>query len=308
MSGIAGLIVELLRRLVRNWPRKLVTLVAAFFLWWLIGASTTTITQRSFVIPLMVEGVEPEALAVGVPDVVEVSITGAGPRVDRIRPDQLRATLDLTGASGDFEERVVVQTPPETSLQSVAPSNVIGFLEAAAERSVTVDVAVIGAPPDGSVPRFAASPTSVNLKGRQQQLSAVSRAVALVTPGGGEAAVVALDVDGHPVEGVTSTPATVEVIVSSRAVFYSTEVLVELVAPLDPALLNAELSKPTATVAGPPELIAELVTVGAEVDPPTGALEPGLYTFPVTLELPDGVFAVNAPSATLLFGRDMLSP
>ena len=111
MNGIAGLARELALRLVRNWPRKVMALLAAAGFWWLVTTTTTTITQRNFSVPLLVEGVEEEDLAVGVPDFVDVGVSGPGPRIDRLRPDQIRATLDLAGAVGDFDRQIVVQTP-----------------------------------------------------------------------------------------------------------------------------------------------------------------------------------------------------
>lgn len=308
MSGLFGLIAELLRRLVKNWPRKLVILLVATGLWWLIGSTTTTITQRSFVIPLTVEGVEGQDLAVGVPNVVDVSVSGPGPRIDRLRPDQLIATLDLTGASGDFDRRVEVQTPSEVRLQSVAPSNVIGFLESIAERRMPVEVAMTGSAPDGLLVRSAPSPGEVMLTGRQQQLAKVIRVLAVAELGGGDAPVLALDGAGAPVEGVMVAPSTVEIMTSSREVLYKAEVVVELERPSSAAVVSATLTRPTATVAGPPELLAELSTARGVVELPTGEPEPGSYTLPVRLELPAGVLALAGPEATVQFIADPLRP
>lgn len=308
MSGLLGLVGELLQRLVRNWPRKLVAILAAFGFWWLVSTTTTTITQRTISVQLEVDGVETEELAVGVPDFVDVSVSGPGPRIDRLRPDQLSATLDLTGASGDFDRQVVVQTPQEVRLQSVTPSNVIGFLESMAQRSVPVEVAVMGSPPEGVSIRTAPTPSQVVLTGRQQQLAAVVRAVALAEPAGGEATVVPLGADDQPVPGVTVVPATVDVAVGSRDVLYTTEVLVAFEPPVAAALVSAALSRPTVTVAGPPAALMQLEEVIGTVEPMTGEVAPGRYTLPVRLALPEGVVALDTPTAVLQYVNEPLQP
>lgn len=308
MSGLLGLIRELLQRLVRNWPRKLMALLAAFGFWWLVSTTTTTITQRTFSIPLEVDGVEAEDLAVGVPDFVDVGVSGPGPRIDRLRPDQLRATLDLNGASGDFDRQVVVQTPQEVRLQSVSPSNVIGFLETVAERSVQVEVAVVGSPPEGVLIRTAPTPSQVVLTGRQQQLAAVQRAVAFVEPAGGQATVIPLGENDQQVQGVTVVPSTVDVSVGSRDVLYTTELLVEFEPPVAAALVSATLSRPTVTVAGPPDVLMTLESVAATVEPMTGEIAPGRYTLPVRLALPEGVVATDPPTAVLQYVSEPLQP
>lgn len=308
MSGFFGLLGELLRRLVRNWPHKAVAVLVAFGFWWVVTTTTTTITQRSFTIPLEVDGVEAQELAVGLPDVVDVSVSGPGPRVDRLRPDQIRATLDLNEASGEFDRQVVVQTPQEVKLLSVTPSNVIGFLETVAQRVMPVEVGLLDEPPPGTLVRTAPTPAQVVLSGRQQQLSAVARAVALAGPDGGEASVVTLDADGLPVPGVVVTPAKVEVVVSSREVLYVTDVLVELQPLQSPAIASVSLTRPTATIAGPPDSLAPLLTVPGSVEPLTGTVAPGRYTLPVRLDLPEGVVVLAAPAAVVQYVDEPLQP
>lgn len=308
MSGLLGLAKELWQRLVRNWPRKLVALLAAAGFWWLVTTTTTTISQRTLSVNLEIIGVETEELAVGVPNYVDVSVSGPGPRIDRLTPDQLRATLDLAGVSGEFDSQVAVQVPPDLKLQGVSPSSVIGFMETEAQRSVPVEVAVAGAPPDGVSIKTAPTPSQVVLTGRQQQLAAVERAVAFSSPAGGTATVIPLGANDRPVEGVTVVPSTVEVSVGSREVLYTTDLLVRFEPPTAAALVNATLSRPTVTVAGPPEVLMTLEEVVGTVEPLTGEVAPGRYTLPVRLALPDGVVALEAPTATLQYVSEPLRP
>lgn len=308
MSGLIGLAKGLFGRLVRNWPRKLLAVLAATLFWWLVSTTTTTTTQRNFSVPLVVEGIEEEDLAVGVPDFVDVGVTGPGPRIDRLRPDQIRATIDLSGATGDFDRQVVVQTPQEVRFTSVSPTTVIGFVETTAQRTMSVEVAVVGSPAEGVLLRTAPTPSQVVLTGRQQQLAAVQRAIAMAGPAGGEAPVIAVDAQDRPVPGVTAVPSTVDVAVASRDVLYTTELLVDFRPPVSAALASAALSRPSVTVAGPPALLMNLEEVVGTVEPITEEVAPGRYTLPVRLELPAGVVALETPTAVLQFVAEPLEP
>ncbi len=308
MRRLLALGAHLARRLLRNWPYKLASLLTAFLFWFLVTSASTTITQRSFAIPLEVDGVEGQELAVGVPNVVEVSVSGPGPRVDRLRPDQLRATLDLTGARGDFERPIVVQTPSEIKLLGVNPSDVIGFLETAAQKSATVDVAVVGEAPEGEVITAISTPRQVIMTGRTQLLDQVARVVALTGAEGGEAALVAMDNDDQPIASITFQPLTVTVAIVTRPVLYTTTVEIDFTPPSAYGLGEVSLVDARATVAGPPDQLGDLTNVPGTVEPLTGDVAPGRYTLPVRLDLPPGVVAVSTPSAVLQYLREPLEP
>lgn len=308
MKRLLVQISRLSRRLLRNWPYKLAALLAAFLFWFLIISASTTITQRSFVIPLEVDGVEGQELAVGVPTVVEVSVSGPGPRVDRLRPDQLRATLDLTGARGDFERPIVVQAPSEIKLLSVNPSDVIAFLETAAQTSVTVEVAVLGEAPEGEVLTASSVPAQVIMTGRTKLLDQVVRVVALTGPSGGEAALVAMNNDDQPVSDLTFEPTSVKVEIVTRPVLFTATVDILFTPPSAHGLAEVNLLDASVTLAGPPDQLRSLTSVPGTVEPLTGEVAPGRYTLPVRLDLPPGVVATSTPSAVLQYVREPLEP
>lgn len=306
MTGAWATLLSLLQRLHRNWPSKLVALVAAFLFWSLVATNSTSTTQRSFLLPLDVDGVEAGAVAVGVPDVVEVSVSGPSARVDRLRADQLRATLDLTDATAEFERQVQVQTPADVRLLHVDPEGVIGFLEQVASRELPVEPALLGSAPPGTELTGTAAPARVTLEGRRQALDQVTRAVALSGPRGGSVELVALDADGRPVPGVTFTPDRVAVTYQSTEVLRTKEVALAFTPPADPRVLSATVSATTVRVAGAPAALTDLASVPGTVEPPTGNVAAGRYTLPVSLTLPSGVVALDAPTATLQYAADSI--
>jgi YbbR domain-containing protein len=308
MTGAFATLVTLVRRLAQNWPSKLGALALAFVIWLFVTSSATTTTQRSLVLPLVIEGIDEDEAAVGLPEFVEVSVSGPSARIDRLRPDMLRATLDLNDIDGDFERPVVVQSPQEIRLLRVEPADVIGFVETVARRAFPVVTGVTGSLPEGRLLRVSAEPAQVTAVGRGQVLDTVARVVALAGIAGGEAAPLALDGEGQPVSDVRFEPLTVRVTVTDREALITTEVRVDLATPTATGLVATTPERTTVRVAGPVAALATLERVRATVEPPTGDVAPGRYTLPVRLDLPDGVVALDTLTAVLQFERAPLEP
>lgn len=309
MTGLAATLKALLQRLTRNWVPKAGSLVIAFLIWLFVTSSSASLTERSMFLPLQVDGVEEGFVPVGLPPTVAVSVSGPSLRVDRLTPDMLRASLDLTGASGEFTEDVRVQAPQDIRVLRVEPAEVIGFLETITTSTVAVTVALTGDPPAGVLVEAEAEPAAVTLTGRSQVLDRVARVLAFAPAvGGGVARLVAVDAAGVPVPDVEFAPASVTVSVSTRPALVTREVVVELSAPSGPEVGAVTLNEPRVTVAGPPDVLAGLSSVPGTVDAPTGPLDPGRYTLPVRLALPEGVVAMQTPTATLQYVRQPLAP
>ena len=309
MTGAWATLRVLLERLARNWPNKLAAMLIAFVIWLLVTSNNQTTTQNILSVPLVVEGVDDNQVVVGLPTTVIVSVSGPSTRIDRLTPAMLRATLDLTEIEGAFEQPITVQTPQDVSVLTVEPAQVIGFLESVVTRSVPVQVALTGALPADTTVTAAAQPPAVTVTGRSQVLDSVQRViVAAPAIGGGAAAPVALDDQGAPVADVAFEPATVIVAVTTRAVMETRTIAIDFVPPQVPGIVDATISSPTALLAGPRQALDALTTVTATVEPPTGAVDPGRYTLPVRLTLPEGVVALTTPTAVLQFAREPLQP
>lgn len=309
MSGLLATLRALLARLARNWPTKLVAVGIAFLLWLFVTNNNQSTSQRSLLLPLMVEGVAEDQVAVGLPTTVAVSVTGPSARINRLTPEVLRATLDLTDVTGAFEQPITVQAPQEIDVDRVEPALVIGFLESITSSSLAVQVALSGQRPSGALLEASVEPTNVTLTGRSQVLDSVQRVVAIAPAvGGGLAPVVALDTEGRPVTDVTIQPASVTVAVTTRPVLLTKEVPLAFEAPLAPTLTSAELSSASVVVAGGEAALEPLESVTATVDAPTGSVDPGRYTLPVRLDLPEGVVALTTPTVTLQYVRAPLQP
>jgi len=293
-----------------NWPQKLGALLLAFVMWLFVTTSSVTTTQRSLLVPLTVDGVAQSQVAVGVPKVVEVNVSGPSSRVDRLSPDDITATLDLTGLSGEFQQQINAQPPRGIQLVNVSPSDVIGFLETVGNRDMTLTVALGGSPPDDQLLSVASDPGTVTLTGQEQLLQKVARVVVVAPAKEGRVQEhpFAVDDAGVPMSNVKVSPSTVTVQVSARTAMVTKSVPIDLAPPSAPGLQQTTLSQPDATLAGPPGVLAGIDKVKGTVQPPTGNVDPGRYTLPVRLDLPEGVAALTTPTAVLRYARPSSGP
>lgn len=293
-----------------NWPQKLGALLLAFVMWLFVTTSSVTTTQRSLLVPLTVDGVEQSQVAVGVPKVVEVNVSGPSSRVDRLSPDDITATLDLTGLSGEFQQQINAQPPRGIQLVNVSPSDVIGFLETVGNRDMTLTVALGGSLPDNQLLSAGSDPDTVTLTGQEQLLQKVARVVVVAPAKEGRVQEhpFAVDDAGVPMSNVKVSPSTVTVQVSARTAMVTKSVPIDLAPPSAPGLQQTTLSQPDATLAGPPGVLAGIDKVKGTVQPPTGNVDPGRYTLPVRLDLPEGVAALTTPTAVLRYAHPSSGP
>jgi YbbR domain-containing protein len=293
-----------------NWPQKLGALVLAFGMWYFVTSSSVTTTQRSLLVTLTTEGVLQSQVAVGIPQVVEVNVSGPSSRVDRLRPDSITASLDLSGLNGEFQQQVNVQTPNGIHLVNVSPSHVIGFLETVGNRDMTVTVALSGAPPSGSLLSLTANPTKVTLTGQEQVLQKVAKVMAVVPAREGQAQAHPFPVDdaGVPVQNVKVAPSSISVQVTARQALVTKRVPIAFSAPIATNLSAATLDQQDVVIAGPPDELASIETVKATVQPPTPPVAPGRYTLPVALDLPQGVSALSSPTVELRYASPPRKP
>ena len=295
------------RRLVHHWPRKLGALAAALFVWLIVATDATTTAQRSLLVPLVVEGLDADRLAVGLPELVEVTVSGSSNRIDRLRPESFDAVLDLTDVVGAFQVEVSIAPPQGIVLERVAPSEVIGALETVAIADVPVRVTVAGALGPDERLAATADPEMAQVRGRA---AIVERVVAVVVPVAAEDARTALaatvapyavDAAGRPVLEVTVVPSRVAVTIAVEPVRVERRVPLAVVAPTATGWSAVQGAPADVLVTGPATTLDALEVVEAVVQLPTEIPAGGRYTRPLTLALPEGVFALETPTVSIAY-------
>jgi YbbR domain-containing protein len=291
----------MIRILTHNWPQKLGALLLATLLWAFISLNDPSVTQRSLLVPITIEGVEGSRVAIGIPEMVEVTVSGPSNRVNRLRPDRFVATLDLSGIIGGFQEEIDVQAPSDISLLRTSPRNVIGSVDALSAEAVPIDVLVLAEPPVDLTFEITYGPETTLARGRSGQLEQVDRAVGFVLDDRDDTvSLYAVDEEGMPVSGVSLEPNSVTIELTRKAVFEARQLRLVVSPPRDIMGTVTTRSEPSLiTVYGPASILNPLSEIRGSVEFATGEIAPGRYTLPVSLELPEGVAAQETPIAFL---------
>lgn len=291
------------KRLFYNWPQKLGALLFAVLIWFFVSTDESTITQRSMLVPLTVDGLSSNQLTVGVPEVIEVTVSGPSARINNLKQANIEAILDLEGVSDEFEQPVRVIPPQDITLLRVNPSEIIGFVETEVAQKIPVTVALVGPFTQNVSTTASATPAQVTVTGRAEAVAKVTAALATVRADQQEVQtqIFAIGELGQPVASVRLEPNKVTVRLASEPILHTATVGLELVLPNFAPLRvqNVTLSQETLRVAGSTDTLAELESVVGYVEPDTRGLRPGEYTWRLRLELPESVYALESPSVTL---------
>lgn len=287
---------RLWRRVIRHWPTKLAAFAIAALLSWYASTDPAATAQRSLLVPLTVEGVGSEQVAVGVPDVVEVAVSGPSSRIDRLHAEELRAVLDLEGLDGEFARPVETNAPRALEVVRVVPAEVLGRLESLRRRQLPVDPVVRG---DGRVvSSLRIEPEQVTVEGRTPLIDRVARVLAPTVGREGErqAALIAVDAEGRPVPEVRVVPGRATVRVETAPPRERRELALDVEVPEGMQAAAFQPSSETVLAEGPEPLMRELERVTGTVPDATDALPPGRYTLPVRLTLPPDVAVFEVPT------------
>ncbi len=301
---------ELWRRAVFQWPLKLAALALACLMWVFVSTADTSVGQRSVLVPINVEGIAPDLVPIGIPEVAEVALSGPSQRLDRLRPEAIEAVLDLSGLSGDFSAPVVVSPPQGVSLERVNPAEVFGILEQVATREVPVRVVYLGAAPPDVRLVSTADPATVAVRGRGARLERVVQVLVAVEVGSeeSEAAPFAADTSGRPVDEVTVVPETVTVSTRTEELLVRREVPLRLLPLVVDGVSVLEVSHELVSVAGPPTRVAELEELVGAITLATPRPEPGRYTLAVDVATPDGVALLEDVTVDLHYDEQGAAP
>lgn len=301
---------ELWRRAVVHWPRKLAAIGLGFVMWAFVSTTETTIAQRSLLVPIEVEGIAADLVPIGVPEVAEVTVSGPGPRLDRLRPESIEAVLDLSGLAGDFTAPVRVSPPQGVVLERVTPAEVLGILERVATREVPVTVVHLGAAPVDVKLISQAEPATVTVRGRGARLERVVQALVAVDPAQeeAEAAPFPADASGRPVDEVAVAPAQVHVRTAAEALLVRREVPLRLLPLVIDGVSDVEPSHERVPLVGPPSLVDPLEEVVGAIALPTERPEPGRYTLPVNVATPPGVSLLEDVTVTVRYHDTGVGP
>ena len=297
-------------RLTHQWPRKLAALAIATVMWAFVSTSDTTVAQRSLLVPITVEGIAADLVPIGVPEVAEVTVSGTGQRLDRLRPESIEAVLDLSGLSGDFAAPVSVSPPQGVVLERVAPAEVLGILERVATREVPVTVVYLG-PPSADVRLIGSSePATVSVRGRDARLQRVTQVLVAVDTAAGSvtASPFPADAAGRPVDEVSVEPSAVRVHTEHEAVLAEGQVPLRLLPVVIGGIAEVTPSHEVVRVVAAPSRLATLDELVAAAVLPTERPSAGRYTLAVSVAVPSGVRLLDEVTVDVTYVETPAAP
>ena len=301
---------ELWQRATFQWPLKLAALGLAFVMWAFVTTTDTTVAQRSLLVPIIVEGIAPDLIPIGIPELAEVTVSGPTQRLDRLRPEGFEAVLDLAGLTGDFAAPVSVSPPQGVVLERVNPAEVLGILERVATREVPVTVVHLGSPAADVRLSSRPQPDVVTARGRSARLDRVTQALVAVDAreGVSEAAPFAADAAGRPVDEVSISPSALTVTTSAESVMAQRAVPLRLLPLVVAGVSGVEPSHTSVQVVGPPSLIADLDELVGAIALPTERPEPGRYTLAVNVATPSEVTLLEEVTVSVRYDEPSALP
>lgn len=302
---------DLFRRLVENWPAKIIALGLAILV--VLLNDLATVTERHFSVPLQLRLAESVVPGAEYPNRVRVRVRGDEERIFDVLEEDIIAYADFSDHTdeGVFRAPVTIErTGTALDLEaleiSVEPLYVTVTLEEKMSRSLEVAPNIVGFPPPGyELSDYRISPTTVDVVGPRSRLEDVNRIVTEAVSLTGRTSDFSERVRLVRPDPLVDFPGGI--IVDFRALIVETIVQetfegVEIaVVDLDPELsYEADRTTGSIRVQGK-QLDVESVPsarVGLFVDA-GGITAPGTYTLPVRPQIPGGILVLTIEPARI---------
>ena len=171
----------MIKFITQNWSVKLLSLFLALILWFFVTGEQTS--EIGFSVPLELKNIPKGLMVVNdVPSVIDVRVSGPRTILSNLRPSDFTLAVDLKGAHsvvtsfGRLENRI--QVPSALKVSRLSPSILDVRLEAVAEATLPVRVAVNGKPPQGyRLVSVEVNPPAVTVQGAQSEIRKIREVV-----------------------------------------------------------------------------------------------------------------------------------
>ena len=172
--------------LKRNWPAKLLSLLAAIVMWFFIMRDQNPVMEVTYTIPVQVQNLNSGYIIEDAPDVVRVVLAGPRDTIMSMKSDNLRAYIDASGVKPGQNNVTINFTPPAgMNLVEVKPDTITINVDEYAEKKIPVEIVPIGKFSDDiAMKSITIVPKEVTVSGRKQQVNAVNKVVMKVNVAG----------------------------------------------------------------------------------------------------------------------------
>jgi len=177
---------KMMIHLKRNWPAKLLSLLAAIVMWFFIMRDQNPVMEVTYTVPVQVQNLDSHYIIEDAPDVARIVLSGPRDTIMAIKADNLRAYIDASGVKPGQNNVTIGFTPPAgMSLVEVKPDTVTINVDEYAERKIPVEIVPIGKfSDDVALKSVTIVPKEVTVSGRKQLVNAVNKVVMKVNISG----------------------------------------------------------------------------------------------------------------------------
>lgn len=169
----------MMRHIKGNWGAKLLSLLAAIFMWFFIMRDQNPVLEVSYTVPVQIQNLNKQYIMDGVPTKVRVTLSGPRDKIININHDTLKAYVDASQVSPGQVNVPIQFTPPTgTSIVSIDPDSITVNVDEYAEKQVKVEIQPVGKLSNTvAVRNVTVSPETVSITGRKHDVDSVVRVI-----------------------------------------------------------------------------------------------------------------------------------
>jgi YbbR domain-containing protein len=178
---------NILKAIFRNWPIKLLCILASASLWFYVTSSQNTIAKFPGSLNIRTANISTNLVAIYDVKTVEVKVMAEPSVWQKLSAESFSASIDLSGVSaGTHEVPVNVTTSiPGVQIIEKTPDKILVTLEPVISKDVSIAKKIEGGSAEGMVPgNITFSPDRVRIKGGQSAIDNISEATAVISLNG----------------------------------------------------------------------------------------------------------------------------
>ncbi len=215
-----------MNKLDKKWQLKIVCLLLAIVLWFVIINEQNPLSEGSYTVPITVENLDSQYITSNVPKTVYVRLSGPRNTIINVGPSDIKAYIDLSNVQ-EGEVPVHVEIPGGTELKKQSMTSTKITVDVYTVKEFKLTPHVVGKLGDKDfISDLKIVPEKVVVSGARRLIQQVNQAVVdiPVNQRNGDFAIMApihlYQADGTPVEGLEMTPwqSNVKVTIAHNAI------------------------------------------------------------------------------------------
>ena len=282
----------------KNKMAKFLTLIAAVLLWFFVVREQNPMVEVTYNVAIQQQNLDSHYVVEGVPSMVRVTLRGPRDTMVTLRPEFMKAALDLDEVKPGQNNVTITFTPPNgVTVVDIKPDNITVVVDEYAERELPVEISPTGwFSSDVALKSLSIIPQTVKVSGPKEMVNRVAHVQLNVNLANqtknftATGKLIAVDAAGKPVD-VSITPDQaqaqyeLERIRTEKAVSVNADTIGQVADGY--VVKNITLTPAQISVAGKEDVLKNLTALKTEPIDLTGATANVEGTYNVIL--PDGI-------------------